>query len=325
MSEIVDKFTGADMRKGIVRFFYGQTMLIILIVMIIVMSIVSEDFLSTGNLFNIVRQFTVHGVMACGMTIVIIGKGVDLSAASILALCAVVNVMLQPYGYLIAIVVAMATGFLCGFINGYLIGKLRANFIIVTLGTQIFFKGVALIISGGRNLRSRPEAIFHYIGDENLLGIPVLTFFLVIIMIFVGILLQKTISGRRLYAVGLNDRSARAAGINTSKVIMWSYIINGLLIGVASIIITSRLPRIRVGTASEYLFDVITIVVLGGTALSGGVGGIYKTAVGLLIFAIINNGMALLSIPFEYQQLIKGIILILAVLYDEYNRRKRLL
>jgi ribose/xylose/arabinose/galactoside ABC-type transport system permease subunit len=144
-------------------------------------------------------------------------------------------------------------------------------------------------------------------------------------MVFVGILLQKTIAGRRLYAVGLNDRSARVAGINTSKVVMWSYIINGLLIGVASIIITSRLPRIRVGTASEYLFDVITIVVLGGTALSGGVGGIYKTAVGLLIFAIINNGMALLSIPFEYQQLIKGIILILAVLYDEYNRRKRLL
>ena len=124
MSEIVDKFTGADMRKGIVRFFYGQTMLIILIVMIIVMSIVSEDFLSTGNLFNIVRQFTVHGVMACGMTIVIIGKGVDLSAASILALCAVVNVMLQPYGYLIAIVVAMATGFLCGFVNGYLLDVL---------------------------------------------------------------------------------------------------------------------------------------------------------------------------------------------------------
>jgi ribose transport system permease protein len=325
MSETTVKLTGADVRKGVAKFFYGQTMLIILIVMIIVMSIVSDDFLSVGNLFNIVRQFTVHGVLACGMTIVIIGKGVDLSAASILALCAVVNVMLQSFGYVTAIAAAMAVGFTCGLINGYLIGKLKANFIIVTLGTQIFYKGVALIISGGRNLRSRPEPIFHFIGDESILGIPVLTFFLVIIMVFVGILLQKTIAGRRLYAVGLNDRASKVAGINTSKVVMWSYIINGLLIGVASIIITSRLPRIRVGTASEYLFDVITIVVLGGTALSGGVGGIYKTAVGLLIFAIINNGMALLSIPFEYQQLIKGIILILAVLYDEYNRRRRLL
>jgi ribose/xylose/arabinose/galactoside ABC-type transport system permease subunit len=325
MSEIAEKRTGDEMQKSIVKFFYGQTMLIILIVMIVVMSIVSEDFLSLGNLFNIVRQFTVHGVMACGMTIVIIGKGVDLSAASILALCAVVNVMLQPYGYLVAITVALAASFICGLINGFLIGKVRANFIIVTLGTQIFYKGVALIISGGRNLRSRSEPLFHYIGDESLFGIPVLAYFLVVIMVFVGILLQKTIAGRRLYAVGLNDRAARAAGIDTSKVVMWSYIINGLLIGIASVIITSRLPRIRVGTASEYLFDVITIVVLGGTALSGGVGGIYKSAIGLLIFAIINNGMALLSIPFEYQQLIKGIILILAVLYDEYNRRRRLL
>jgi ribose/xylose/arabinose/galactoside ABC-type transport system permease subunit len=325
MSDTAGKLAGMDVKKGVIRFFYGQTMVIILVAMIIVMSLVSEDFLSLGNLFNIVRQFTVHGVMACGMTIVIIGKGVDLSAASILALCAVANVMLQPYGYFVAITAAIVVGFVCGFINGYLIGKVKANFIIVTLGTQIFYKGVALIISGGRNLRSRPEAMYHYIGDENLFGIPVLGYFLVVIMVLVGILLQKTISGRRLYAVGLNDRAARVAGINTSKVVMWSYIINGLIIGVASIIITSRLPRIRVGTASEYLFDVITIVVLGGTALSGGIGNIYKTAIGLLIFAIINNGMALLSIPYEYQQLIKGIILILAVLYDEFNRRKRLL
>jgi ribose/xylose/arabinose/galactoside ABC-type transport system permease subunit len=153
--------------------------------------------------------------------------------------------------------------------------------------------------------------------------VPVLGYFLAIIMVVVGVLLQKTISGRRLYAVGLNDRAARVAGINTDKVVMWSYILNGLLAGVASVLITSRLPRIRVGTASEYLFDVITIVVLGGTALSGGIGGIYKTAIGLLVFAIINNGMALLALPYEYQQLIKGIILILAVLYDEFNRRKR--
>jgi ribose/xylose/arabinose/galactoside ABC-type transport system permease subunit len=121
----------------------------------------------------------------------------------------------------------------------------------------------------------------------------------------------------------LNDRAARVSGINADKVVMWTYILNGALAGVASVLITSRLPRIRVGTASEYLFDVITIVVLGGTALSGGIGSIYKTAIGLLIFAIINNGMALLALPYEYQQLIKGIILILAVLYDEFNRRKR--
>jgi len=316
---------GRNIRKTVTNVFYSQTMLIILIVLIIVMSIASKGFLSQGNIFNIFRQFAVLGIMACGMTIVIIGKGIDLSAASILALCAVSNVMLQPYGYFYSIVVSIAVGFACGFINGYLIGKIKANFIIVTLGTQIIFTGIALIVTGGRNLRSRPERLFHFIGDASFLGMPILGYFLIVTMIVVGVLLQKTIAGRRLYAVGLNDRAARAAGINAANIVMWSYIINGLILSLASVLITSRLPRIRVGTAAEYLFDVITIVVLGGTALSGGVGGIYRTAIGLLIFAIISNGMALLSLPYEYQQLVKGIILILAVLYDEFNRRRRLL
>jgi ribose/xylose/arabinose/galactoside ABC-type transport system permease subunit len=325
MNETAAKSTTMGFKKELAKFFFNQAMLVILIALIIIMSFISDNFLSTGNLFNIIRQVTVLGIMACGMTIVIIGKGIDLSAASTLALCAVVNVMLQQFGYIAAIIAAITTGIVCGYINGYLIGKVKANFVIVTLGTMIFYKGVALIISGGRNLKSRPEAVFHYIGDESILGIPVLAYFLVIVMVVFGILLHKTMVGRRLFATGLNDKAARVSGIDTEKIIMISYIINGFLIGVASIVLSSRLPRIRVGTASTYLFDVITIVVLGGTALSGGVGGIYKTAVGLMIFAIINNGMALMSIPFEFQQLFKGVILILAVLYDEFNRRKRLL
>jgi ribose transport system permease protein len=322
MSTEIKKTTGRPGRAAL-NLFYGQTMLIILVVMIAVMSIASGDFLSVRNILNILRQFAVPGIMACGMAIVIIGKGMDLSSASILALSAVANVMLQPYGYGWAVAASVVVGFACGFVNGFLIAKVRANFIIVTLGTQIIFTGIALIVTGGRNLRSRPEAIFHYIGDQSILGIPVLGWFLVLTMVAAGILLHRTIAGRRLFAVGLNDRAARAAGINVSRVVMWSYIINGLLLGLAAILLTSRIPRIRVGTAAEYLFDVITIVVLGGTALSGGVGGIYQTAIGLLIFAIINNGMALLSLPYEFQQLMKGIILILAVLYDEFNRRRR--
>ncbi len=315
--------TRMGVKKGLVNLFYGQTMLIILILLILVMSFASTGFLSTANLFNILRQFSVHGIMACGMTLVIIGKGMDLSAASILALSAVANVMLQPYGYLYAVIGSVVVGFACGLVNGYLIAKVKANFIIVTLGTQIIFTGIALIVTGGRNLRSRPEAAFHYIGDASIFGIPVLGYLLVIVMIIAGVLLQKTIAGRRLYAVGLNERAARASGINDSRIVMASYALNGLVCGVAAVLLTSRLPRIRVGTASDYLFDVITIVVLGGTALSGGVGSIYRTAIGLFIFAIINNGMALLHLPYEYQQLVKGIILILAVLYDEFSRRRR--
>ncbi len=310
-------------RKRAVSFFYSQSMLLILIVLVIVMSFASREFLSIGNLFNVLRQYSVHGILACGMTIVIIGKGMDLSAASILALSAVANVMLQPYGYGVAIIAALAVGAVCGLVNGWLIARLKANFIIVTLGTQIAFNGIALIITRGLNMRSRSEAEFRWLGQGSLLGIPVLGWFLVIVMVVSGILLARSIAGRRLYAVGLNDRAARASGIKDVRTVLMTYVINGLVSAVGSILLTSRLPLIRVGTASDYLFDVITIVVLGGTALSGGVGGIYRTAIGLLIFAIISNGMALLHIPFEYQQPVKGIILILAVLYDEFNRRRR--
>jgi len=325
MIEVSIKTTRIELKKIFLRFFYNQAMIIFLIVLFTTLSIASGSFLTIDNWLNIIRQTTVLGIMACGMTVVIIGKGVDLSAAAILALCAVVNVMLQPYGYPVAITAAILTGIVCGLVNGFLIGKIKANFIIVTLGTQILFTATALIISGGRNLSSRPERIFSYVGAENLLGLPLMFYILALSFIVFGIILHKSASGRRLFATGLNDKAALVAGINSSNVIMGSYIVNGFIIAVSSIILASRLPRIRVGTASEYLFDVITVVVLGGTALSGGVGGIYKTAIGLLIFAIIRNGMSLLAIPYEYQQAIKGAILILAVLYDEFNRRKRLL
>lgn len=317
--------TSANIKKKLANFFFSQAMLIILIVLFIAMSLVSENFLAVSNIFNLIRQIAVLGIMACGMTIVVIGKGIDLSAAAIVGLATVANVMLQRYGYFTGVFVAIAVGVLCGLINGYFIGKVKANFIIVTLSTLILFTATALIISEGRNLTSRPGKIYTYIGSENIFGFPVIIIFLIITIAIMGVLLQRTIAGRRLYAVGLNDNAALASGINVSNVIMGSYAINGLLCGIASVVLTSRIPRVRVGQTAPYLFDTITIVVLGGTALTGGVGGIYNTAIGLGIFGIINNSMGILAIPFEYQQLIKGIILILAVLYDEFNRRRRLL
>ncbi len=314
-----------NIKKVFVRFFNNQAMLLVMILLFIIMSLISDNFLTLNNVYNIFKQVAILGIMACGMTIVIIGKGIDLSAAAILGLSAVANIMLQQYGYAVSVIAAIAVGITCGFINGYFIAKVKANFIIVTLATQILFTATAYIISQGRNLTSRTLPIFSYVGVGVVFGFPVIIIFLIIIMIITGILLQKTIAGRRLYAVGLSDKAAKVAGINTSNIIMGSYVINGFICGIASVVMTARISRVRVGQTAPYLFDVLTIVVLGGTALTGGVGSIYKTAIGLLIFGIANNGMAIMSIPFEYQQFIKGIILILAVLYDEFNRRKRLL
>ncbi len=325
MSDIDATARSMNIKKGFIKFFFSQAMLLIMIILFIIMSLVSDKFFTLNNIYNLFRQVAILGVMACGMTIVIIGKGIDLSAAAIMGLAAVANVMLQQYGYAVSVIVAIAVGVVCGFINGYFIAKVRANFIIVTLATQILFTATALIISEARNLTSRPQPIYSFIGSANVFGFPVIIIFLIITMIITGILLQKTIAGRRLYAVGFNDKAALVSGINTSNVIMGSYVINGLICGIAAVVLTSRISRVRVGQTAPYLFDVITIVVLGGTALTGGIGSIYRTAIGLVIFGIINNSMAILTVPYEYQQLIKGIILILAVLYDEFNRRKRLL
>src|SRR5271169_1844632 len=220
MSDLTAKPSSRSLKTTVGNILYGQTMLLLLLLLIIVMSVASRDFLSFGNLFNVVRQYSVHGILAAGMTIVIIGKGMDLSAASILSLCAVANVLMQPLGYAISIAGSLAVGLACGLLNGYLIAKVKANFIIVTLGTQIIFTGIALIITGGWDMKSRPEPVFHWLGEASILGFPALGWFLVFTLAVSGVLLARSVAGRRLYAVGLNDRAARASGINDSRIVL---------------------------------------------------------------------------------------------------------
>ena len=220
MNDLETTVTGKkDIKRGFAKFFFSQAMLIVLVVLFVAMSLSSDIFLSVNNIYNLFRQVAILGVMACGMTVVIIGKGIDLSAAAIVGLAAVANVMLQQYGYFTGVFVAIVVGTICGFINGYFIGKVKANFIIVTLATQILFTAIGLIVSEGRNLTSKSDRIFSYIGEEKIFGFPIIILFLIVTMVITGILLQKTIAGRRLYAVGLNDNAALVSGINVSNVI----------------------------------------------------------------------------------------------------------
>ena len=307
------------------RTIFEQAILIILCVLVIVMSIFLKGFWTWNNLFNMLRQNAVLGIMACGMTIVIISKGIDLSSAAILSLSAIAALKVQHLGYFALVLTAITVGLICGLINGVIIGKIKANFLIVTLATAILFKAASFILSGGRNVRVDNNNVYTFIGIGNIFRIPAIAYLLVAIVLFTGILLHKSIIGRRFYLTGINDKAALASGINVSNISMLAYIINGVLIGISAIALSARLPRIRVDTGSDYLFDVITIVVLGGTSLSGGVGGINKTILGFAVFILMVNGMALLGIPYEFQQLIKGIILVSAVLYDEYSKRRRVL
>jgi ribose transport system permease protein len=275
-------------------------------------------------LFNVFKQVTVIGIMACGMTVAILGGGLDLSSAAMLTLCSVVNVMTQRMaGYQMALVVSLCTGILCGCVNGFLIGKLKSNHIALTLGTQILYTALALIITKGRVFESKSGSLYSFLGSGNIAGIPVPIIVLIVVFIATGIWVHQTIAGRRLKSVGFSAEASQVAGVKVSNVIMTSYIFNGFIVGIASMVFTARTIAIRIGAADSFLYDVITVVVLGGTSLYGGRGGIVKTLIGLVIFAVFSNGLALLSVPYPYQQMTKGIILVIAVLIDEINRKKR--
>jgi ribose/xylose/arabinose/galactoside ABC-type transport system permease subunit len=311
-------------RSKAVEIFRKQAILVVLLLLAIVMSIISNKFLSLTNIFNIIKQVSILGIMACGMTVVVIGGGIDLSVGSILSLSIVVATKTQSYGYFASVVMGLLTGTLCGLVNGFLIGKVRANPILVTLANLTLFQAATYIYVGGMNVPGKTGGIYAFLGRGSILGIPTIIVALLIVLLITGILLGKTTFGRQLYATGLNPKAAQASGIRISNIKMLTYIILGLTTAFAALILTSRLGRAHPTVGAPYLFDVITAVVLGGTSLSGGVGSIYRTAIGFLFIGVLNNSMVLLGIPSTYQQMIKGMVLILAVLYDEYNKRRRI-
>ena len=306
------------------RFFGNQSILLILVLLVVVMSFLSDSFLTLGNLFNIARQVAVLGIIACGMTIVIIAGLIDLSVGSILSLVMAVMIRMQGYGYAASLFAGLACGAICGLINGILIGRYRANFFMATLSTMFLYQGITLLVDGGYNLKGSRDLPYTFIGQSNILGIPAMIYVLIPLALLSALLLRKTPFGRRLYAVGLNSRAAFAAGVNTSAVTLLAYVISGIACGAGGIVLVSRLTMAQPAAGAPYLFDIVTAVILGGTSMSGGFGSIYKTVIGFILLGVINNGMALLGVPFEYQQMVKGLIFIFAVVYDEFMKRKRL-
>ena len=306
------------------RFFYNYTLIFVLLFIIVVVSIIQPRFMTINNLINILRQISVVGLMAVGMTYVLLIAGIDLSVGSILSLCITVNIISQDYGFIVSILATLIVGLACGLMNGLIISRLKVNAFMTTISTQILFMGIVIMVSKGYILYIRTERIFSYIGKESIAGIPVMGIILIVILIIFGFLLQKTTHGRRIYSVGFNPRASFVAGINVPNIVLSSYVILGGTTAVAGIALSSRLTGITPATGAVYLFDVITVVVLGGTSLAGGVGSMTKTIIGILLFGVINNSMNLLGFPFETQQMVKGAILVVAIFYNEYNRRKQL-
>ena len=318
-----DRFNAFLRKYGIV---------LILLGMLIAMTFLSPAFLTARNLLNIVRQISVMGLIAIGVTMVIITGGIDLSSGSVLALAAVVATSLAQrldwaeikfpgldVPVFVPILAALAVGAVCGLVNGSLIARFKIPPFIATLGMMTVARGFALIYSE-RPVSGLKDS-YTYIGQGEPFGIPVPILILALVAIAAHILLNNTRFGRHIYALGGNEQAARISGINIGRVKIGVYTIAGLLAGLSGLVLSSRIGSGQPGLGLGYELDAIASAVIGGTSLSGGIGTIWGTIVGALIIGVLNNGLDLLNVSAYWQTIVKGSIIVIAVIIDERKNR----
>lgn len=315
--------TGKDLFK---RIYNQYGMFLILILLVVIISIIKPNFLSVINIINIVRQMSFIALIALGVTIVIITTGIDLSSGSVMAVASVVAAsMAHPnqYPVIVPIAIGLAAGALCGWINGFIIAKSGIPPFIVTLGMMTAARGAALLYTDGKPIGNFSEQ-FIWIGAGKVLGIPVPIILLLIMAVFTYIMLNNTKFGRHIYALGGNEQAAIISGINVYKVKVIVYTYAGFLAALAGISLSGRIQSGQPGLGVGYELDAIASAVIGGTSLSnGGIGTVQGTIIGALVIGVINNGMDLMNINSYWQQIVKGAIIVGAVLLDKQKSRSK--
>jgi inositol transport system permease protein len=287
------------------------------------LSIRSPAFLTPQNAINVLRQISINAILAVGVTYVILTGGIDLSLGSVVALTGVLAATFahpDTYPLAVPIAVGILGGVVIGVLNGLIITRFRVAPFIATLGMMTIARGGALILSGGRPV-SNLSASFNFVGNGSVLRIPIPILILAGVFLVSQSILRRTTFGRYIYAVGGNEEAARASGINTHRIKTASYAICAGLAGLAGIVQASRITTGQPNAGISYELDAIAAVVIGGTSLSGGIGSVTGTLLGALLIGTLNNGLDLLNVSSYYQQVVKGLIIIGAVILD---RRKRL-
>lgn len=286
------------------------------------LAIAHPGFLTVPNLLNVARQISINGILAVGVTLVLLTGGVDLSLGSVVALAGVVAAsMAHPnqYPLLVPIGLGVSAGALCGATNGLLVTRGRVPSFIATLGMMTAARGLALVVANGRPVSNLSQDFTWLGGDLGRVPIPALV--LVGLALGTSVVLNKLRLGRHLYAVGGNAEAARAAGINVTAVRMFAYTACGALAGVAGVVLAARITTGQPNAGVGYELDAIAAVVIGGTSLSGGVGRVGGTILGALLVGVINNGLDLMNVSSYYQAIVKGVIIVGAVWLDR-NREK---
>lgn len=312
----------ASKRQSLQNFLQIAGILPILLLICILFTSLTPNFLTAGNLVNILRQASINIVLATGMTFVILTGGIDLSVGSILGVSAVVAVLvsLLPALGWAAVPAALLTGLLLGLVNGALIALLDLPPFIVTLGALTALRGAAYLVANGTTVINR-NLNFAWVGNSYLGPFPWLVVIALLTVLASWFVLRQTVLGVQIYAVGGNQRAARLTGIKVNRVLLFVYGVSGLLAGLAGIMSASRLYSATGMLGNGYELDAIAAVILGGTSFTGGIGTMPGTLLGALIIAVLNNGLTLLNMSYFWQLVVKGLVIIVAVTIDRLRRR----
>lgn len=309
--------------------------LIALVLMVIAMSVLSDNFLTADNGWNILRQISVNLCLSIGMTLIILSGGIDLSVGAILALAGAVaagvlknGIGIPMFDVLVqftlagAIVSGIAVGLAAGWFNGFVITRFKLPPFVATLGMFSIARGLTMLWTGGFPITGLGEG-FAFIGTGTLLGVPMPVWVTALFVAAFVIITRKTRFGRYLYAVGGNERAAVLTGLRVKRIKIWVYTLGGGLAGVAGLLVTARLDSAQPNAGLGYELDSIAAVVIGGTSLSGGRGSVMGTVLGCLIIGVLNNGLFLLNVSPFWQQVIKGLVILAAVAIDKANTRNQ--
>lgn len=307
------------------------------------LSLASPHFLTFGNMANVARQSAITAILAVGQTVVILSAGIDLSVGAMAALSAsvaavlmtsrveVLGIGLGPYPFPVGMLLALLVGTLAGLVNGIIITKGRIPDFIATLGTLATFRGLALLVTGGLPVPSHltaselrgylPEEML-WLGGGRILGVPVAGLIALSVVVIGWVILRYTALGRSTYAVGGNKEAARVSGINIDGTKMAVYAFSGLMAGLGGFVLAGRLNSANALMASGQELNSIAAVIIGGTNLFGGEGGVFGSLVGALVLGILANGLNLLNVSDFWQRVFEGLVVILVVIFDQWRRRR---
>ncbi|TYR29594.1 ABC transporter permease [Mesorhizobium microcysteis] len=303
-----------------------------LIVLVVGFSLASPNFMQTSNVLAILQATSVNGVLAIAATLVIITGGIDLSVGTLMTFCAVICGVVLTYMGMplpLGVIAAILAGAAAGFCSGTFVAKLKVPPFIATLGMMLILKGLSLVISGTRPIYFNDTPGFTQIAQGSLVGaiipavpVPNGVLVLFIVAIVASFILSKTALGRYTFALGSNEEALRLSGVNTDRWKIAVYTLAGSICGIAGLLIASRLNSAQPALGQGYELDAIAAVVIGGTSLSGGRGTVLGTLIGALIMAVLLNGLRIMSVAQEWQTVVTGSIIILAVYVDMLRRRK---